>query len=417
MKKKQQLLCFFLITVITLASVITAGASSDALWSVKLGKNYRTAPTVPTVSNGYVYSISGKKIYKMDAALGTQVAQGDTCDTPGYACYGVTVYENTIYAPLTGGKVQAFDCDSLESLWVYADSLSGQALTEVTVTKTYVFAGFWNNDDEDASFVCLDRKKGELNWKIEKTGGFYWSRACVVEDKYVLIGHDDGTVFDNKESEVLVLDINNGNVISKANIIGDQRSGIIYSNEYSKIFFTTTAGYLYSAKLDDGQISDTKYVSIGIRSTSTPLVLGGRVYVGSQTENGGRINVLDSDLNAIYTLDAPGHVQAPLTAFFTKDGKVNLYFTVNAAPGGIYMFTDPFDDSVPQIVTVFEPKDTQAGFCISPVIRNNGTLYYKNDSGNIFAVDTGNVSFFQYLFNEILRPIFNILNELGKIFQ
>lgn len=60
-----------------------------------------------------------------------------------------------IFAPLADGRVQAFNAETLESLWVYQDMLKGQSLSPITYSDGYIYTGFWNAETKDANYVCI----------------------------------------------------------------------------------------------------------------------------------------------------------------------------------------------------------------------------------------------------------------------
>ncbi|HAY73198.1 MAG TPA: hypothetical protein DCY31_04990 [Ruminococcaceae bacterium] len=91
---------------------------------------------------------------------------------------------------------------------------------------------------------------------------------------------------------------------------------------------------------------------------------------------------------------------------------MNIYITYNNNPGGITMFTDSANQTKAESQELFTPADGQRNYCISSIVCDeNGTLFYKNDSGYIFAVHTKTkkVSFFKRIFNaiaEFFRKLF-----------
>ena len=72
-----------------------------------------------------------------------------------FSINGPTYADGMIFVALTNGVVQAFDADSLESLWIYHDPLKGQPNCPITVSNGYAYTGFWNSETRDGSFVCI----------------------------------------------------------------------------------------------------------------------------------------------------------------------------------------------------------------------------------------------------------------------
>lgn len=105
-----------------------------------------------------------------------------------------------LFVGLSDGGVQAFDADTLKSLWIYRDSLGGQPNCPIYYHNGYIYTGFWQGEKENANFVCLsvtdeDPTRGDEEklptWQYRSLGGFYWAGAYVA-DNYVLIPTDDG---------------------------------------------------------------------------------------------------------------------------------------------------------------------------------------------------------------------------------
>lgn len=145
-------------------------------------------------------------------------------------------------------------------------------------------------------------------------------------------------------------------------------------------------------------------------ATASPVVYKGRIYVGV-CGNGGQFNsdgghhfaVLNetaSGISLAYNVSIPGYPQAaPLlsTAYENQDyngdgqtdGRVYLYFTYNAKPGGIYMLSDEPGQTSGTAVELFRPASNQQEYCISTICADReGTLYYKNDSNYLMALET-----------------------------
>ena len=227
----------------------------------------------------------------------------------------------------------------------------------------------------------------------------------------VVFGCDDGTIYANKNSKAVSLNKNTGKLIDTLPIVGDQRSTITYQN--GTLYFTTKAGYLYSVKLNaNGTFNDSavKRLSLGGASTSTPLIYNGRLYLGVQGSGfgPGYFKVIDATkLTVIYSAQTKGYPQGKflLSDAYLKDtGKVNIYITYNCAPGGVTMFKDSAGQTKADMQELYTPSGDKSNYCISSIIADkNGTIFYKNDSGYIFALrnKTEKVSFFKKIINAI----------------
>lgn len=403
------------------ASTPTSAENTELAWSVKLGTSYKNAPSTQTVVGDTLIVMSGKKLLKLDAKTGKTLKSADMVDMPSYGYTSPTYADGIIYCPLDNAKIQAFNFKTMKSMWVYADSLGGQSLTPITYDNGCIYTGFWNDEDRKANYVCIDvtdENKKETHeakkavWTYTNLGGFYWA-GCAVVGENVVFGCDDGTVYANKNSKVVSLNKKSGKTVDTLPIVGDQRSTITYLD--GVIYFTTKAGYLYSVKLTaNGTFNDSsvKRLSLGGASTSTPLVYNGRIYLGVQG-NGfgpGYFKVVDAaKLSIIYSAQTKGYPQGQflLSDAYLKDtGKVYIYLTYNNAPGGVTMFTDSVGQTKAEKQELFTPSGEMSNYCISSIVSDgDGTIFYKNDSGCIFALKnkTEKISFFKRIFNAILN--------------
>ena len=377
-------------------------------WNAKLGSGWSAAPSVQIIVDNALVVMSGTTIYKLDLKTGATLATGSMAAAPNFGYTPPTYAEGMIFAPLTGGRIQAFNAKTLESLWVYTDNLGGQSLSPIAYDDGYIYTGFWNSETRNANFVCLSvtdenvTKTDEAKtatWKHTQPGGFYWAGAVVVGDA-VIVGTDDGASGYTGTAKLYSFNQYTGAVISSMDISGDQRSSIAYDQANSKVYFTTKNGYLYSAKVNakTGSLSGLKGVSFGAQSTSTPVVYDGKVYFGtgsgiSSTGSSGNLVVADANsLEMLYAVGLKGYPQCSMlltTAYEDETGSIYLYSTYNSTPGGISMIKVDPDATTAAGAQLIELYDA-AGFsqyCISSLICGaDGTLYYKNDSGNVLAV-------------------------------
>ncbi|MCR4670187.1 MAG: PQQ-binding-like beta-propeller repeat protein [Saccharofermentans sp.] len=392
---------------------------SDLLWGKRFGSSYKDAPGVPVVVDDTLLVTGGKKLLKLDALTGKTIKSVEMADAPSFGYTPLLYVNGVIYCPLDNGKIQAFDYKTMKSLWLYTDPDGGQSLTPITYDNGCIYTGFWNDEDLIANYVCIDVKDEDTKsaveaktakWTYKNTGGFYWAGCAVVGD-HVIFGGDDGTFYADRGSKLVSLNKNSGALTDSLDIVGDQRSTVTYAD--GKVYFTTKAGYLYSVTVTDAGEFDKqslKQLYLGGASTSTPLIFNGRIYLGVQGEGfgSGYFKVINADtLSVIYSADTNGYPQGKflLTDAYYKDtGKVYIYAACNGLPGGITVFADSAGQTVPETGELFMPSGRTSGYCISPVVCDeNGTLFYKNDSGYVFAVR--NKSFRVSIFRKIFRGI------------
>ena len=411
---------------ITSCETPVSADEAELIWSHQFGTSYKNAPSTMTVVDGTVIVMSKNELYKMDAETGKILKRAEMADTPSYSYTSPAYYGGVIYCPLDNGTIQAFNFKTLKSLWVYHDKLGGQSLSPVKYSDGCIYMGFWNDEDQYANFVCLDvtdenkkdtHEEKQAKWTYKSLGGFYWA-GCTFSGDCVIVGTDDGTLYANKASKILSLNKNTGKLNDSVSIVGDQRSGITMSG--STAYFVTKAGYLYSIKISNGKFdSDSlKKLALGGASTSTPVIYNKRLYVGVQgkTMNEGTLKVIDAaKLSVIYSAPANGYPQNSILvsdAYFKDTGKIYIYSTYNSSPGGITVYTDSANQTKAVKAELFTPDSDKANYCISSIVCDeNGTLFYKNDSGYIFAVGkkgTGKQNFFVRVFNAIINLFKNL---------
>lgn len=387
---------------ITDALTPTSAQTTVLKWAAKLGSGWSAAPSVQIIVDDALIVMSGKTLYKLSLVDGKAVATGTMSAAPSYG-YTPPIYaDGMIICPLGGGTLEAFNAKTLESVWIYKDELGGQALSPIAYSDGCVYTGFWNSETKDANFVCVRVADGQKVWNRTVAGGFYWAGAVVVGNA-VIVGTDDGQNQFKNDAHLLSLNKKTGEEISDLTLIGmgDQRSSIAYSAEKGRVYFTTKGGYLCSAALDaaTGALSDLKSYSSGRQSTSTPVVYGDYVYfclgsgVVAGSNGAGAFAIADADtLEVLYSVELTAYPQASAllsTAYYEKEHKLYFYTTYNGKPGGLSLIkVDPsnISDTGVELVQIYDAAGFEQYCIASPICDKDGTIYYKNDSGNVLAV-------------------------------
>lgn len=410
---------------ITNAKTPYAPEDTELLWAVKYGTGWAAAPGSPIMVDGDIYTYSGSTIRRLNSMTGEVVTEGTMVDKSSYSIVPMTYGDGMVFVGLSGGKIQAFNAKTLQSLWVYTDELGGQPNCPITYKDGYIYAGFWNSEDRNANFACINTIDEDhastteakyASWTYTRQGGFYWAGAYVT-DKLAIVGTDDGASgYDTNGAALLVFDRYTGEKLdAHEGIRGDLRSNVSHDPESDRVFFTTKGGILGNAKIDwdTGKILDYKEVVIkdaqgnaNAMSTCTPSVYNGRIYIGvagtSQfTANSGHgIAVYnlngDGSMTQAYVYAIVGYPQTSAmvtTAYAAEDGYVYIYLPYNYTPGGISVLKDRPGQTAPLTTTssgyseVFTPVSPLAQYCICSTIADQyGTLYYKNDSCYMMAI-------------------------------
>lgn len=394
---------------ITNAKTPISAKSTNLRWAKKYGTGWAAAPCIQIIVKGKVMTIVGSKIYQLDPKTGEVEKEGQLVAATNWGYTPMTYADGMIFCPLANGTIQAVNADTLESVWVYKDPLGGQSLSPITYSDGYIYTGFWNKEDADANYVCLsvtdeDPSKTDesklATWRFTHKGGFYWAGSVAIGDTLVF-GTDDGTSSYNQASKLYSVNKYTGEVISDCDLTGDQRSTIAYDRESGRVYGTTKAGHLFSAAIDTktGKLSDLKDEDYKAQSTSTPVVYKGKVYFAtgsgiSTSGSNGNLVVAEADtLKMDYVIGLRGYPQSSLlmsTAYEESTGYIYLYSTYNMTPGGVSMVKTKPDNTKAEGAELTEIYDADgySQYCITSLICDEeGTIYYKNDSCNIFALE------------------------------
>ncbi len=388
-------------------------------WAELYAESWMDATTPPIIVNDNLYFAKNDKVLCVSCEDGSLIAESEALvNNIGFGTTSITYGGGMFFVPIGSGSVQALRADTLESVWV-SESLGGQTITPITYYDGKVYCGTWNGETAEGKYFCLSvededtNKKTEIKeclWTIDNAGGFYWAGAYATEN-YVIFGSDDGEAEGtNGESVLYSVNPETGEVIDTIEgLSGDIRSTVSFDEETDRIYFTTKGGMLCKTGVNvDGTFPDDTFEAydLGGASTVTPLVYDGLAYIGvtnsGQFENGGYgykvIDVNASPMKEVASAEVPGSVQscALMTTAYENTGWVYVYITYNNIPGGIYELalkkSDEIDEDGAAVVKLdakelFIPEEEMAQYCIcSPICDENGTIYYKNDSGYLMAV-------------------------------
>ena len=417
------------------AAAKTPIAAADGMlyWAKKIGSfstgtdgnaSGGSAVSSPILVDGALIVYAGNTLYRINKDTGETIQTGTMAGESSFSINSATYADGMLFVALSNGRVQAFNAETLESLWVYTDPLGGQSNCPVTVCDGYVYTGFWNGETKDANYVCLsitDEKPNEkleaktATWRYTKAGGFYWAGAYVSKN-FMLLGTDDGeTGYTKGHGSILLMDPKTGRVLDRTDVPrGDVRSSICYADG---AYYTTSKGGDFiriTLSTDKRSIAKSELLALEngtggtAMSTSTPVVYKGRAYVGVSGSaqfdaySGHNITVIDLSgaMSIAYRVETKGYPQTSglLSTAYEQNGSgyVYVYFFDNYTPGTMRMLRDAKGQKTPDLITVEEAKNTayaiftpsgaQAQYAIcSPIVDENGTLYFKNDSCFLMA--------------------------------
>ena len=427
--------------VVDVRTPITA-EDTVLVWANKLGEGYSGgAVGSPIIVGGYLYTYSGTTIMKVDKETGLVLKTGTMVGGSSFAINCATYAEGMIFIGLANGRVQAFNAETLESLWVYQDALGGQPNCPIAYADGYIYTGFWNQETKQANFACLSvtdedatkTNEAKLPTWTYTHNGFYWAGAYVNSD-FVLVTTDDGERgYTTGYGSILSLNPKTGKLIDslQATNVGDLRSSVCYDEETEAYYFTSKGGDLYQVKVNaDGTFTKGSLRRLHLdngadsasappMSTSTPVIANGRAYIGvSGTSqftaySGHNITVVDlSTFSIAYSVPTMGYPQTSgllTTAYQDKDGYNYIYFIDNFTPGKLRVIRDmpgmtEVDHSYTTMETyskngeehtiktayvLFTPSGAQAQYAIcSPIVDEEGNIYFKNDSAQLMRLSS-----------------------------
>ena len=393
-------------------------------WANQLGVGFDSdAVGSPILVDGDIITYAGDKIYRVDTVSGEVKVKANMDHKSSFSITPPVYADGMVFVALSGGTVQAFNAATLESLWIYTDKLGGQPNCPLTVKNGYLYTGFWNSETGNANFVCLSitdedpaqsKESKCASWYYTSKGGFYWAGAYVADD-FLLVGTDDGgNGYTSQTSRLLLLDPATGELLdSWDGLNADIRSTVVYDAGTDAYYFTSKGGTFYSVQVTgDRKLTNKWSVNLangvgGVpMSTSTPVVYGGRAYIGVSGAgqftpySGHNITVIDVVARRIaYRVETQGYPQTSgllTTAYEQESGCVYVYFFDNMTPGKLRVLRDRAGQTTPDYVTteggrttayaLFTPTGDQAQYAIcSPITDEYGTVYFKNDSARLMA--------------------------------
>lgn len=394
--------------------VDTPAGSGAAVWKHSLltddeRANYASpAASDPIIVGGKIYLVIGSSTYDaannwaetkslgrlevIDASTGAvertvALSRGlDSTCRPVYA-------DGIIVIPLAGGFLQAVSASTLETIWT-VDAIEGaQCISTLTASDGYVYVA--TADSLGSSGGMYGAESGTLRRVNLYTGalsgvmtsdsaGYYWAGGISTKG-YFVIGDDAG--------EVVVYTSDLSQRLSATKLSAYVHASLMQSDGY--IYAVTADGVLHKLTLSDaGAISEVGSCRFASSSTSTPTIVDGVAYVGGSSDGAGALAVIDLGSMTVKALvddygdgsadgvALPSDVKsAPLVSVRGDDTYV--YFTSNGLPGGIYSYR--VGDERANLL--FEPSEGDQNYSISSVVCGpDGTLYFTNDSGNLFAV-------------------------------
>lgn len=301
--------------------------------------------------------------------------------------------DGVIIIPLSNGRLQGVSATEMKTLWVSGAIASGaQNISTVTASGGMVFTGTANSLDSSynaatGTFFGINAITGERVWANEEANtGFYWSGACKVGN-VLLYGNDAGVL--------TAVDPATGKTVSALKLSSAIRSTVISNNAETEAYVTTNDGTLHKISVaPNGSLSELGTASFASKSTSTATLFQGNLFVGGcAADYTGTLSIVDAaTMQVKHSVSLPFEVKsAPLVAKAT-DGNTYAYFTCNGAEGTWPNYTSGGGAWVYCLETntatkLFDATGSMANYCTKSITMGaDGTLYWTNDSGTLFAL-------------------------------
>ena len=392
---------------VTDAPVPTKDAEAKWVSELKGSNEWSKGISDPLLVGDYLYVAVGSKLLKKDVDTGETVAESPLAakiDSTSRMVYNGGV----MLVPLSIGRLQALTVDALATVWVTDELPAGpdgaqQSLASITVRDGFAYFGTasasWS-DSSDGYLLCVRISDGKVMWqhKNENSKGYYWA-GLAFSGNYGVIADDSGTVS--------TVDPETGKTVASLKIAERVRTTVLVDGSIA--YVVSADGVLHKLSVGtDGTLSELGKVTFGGSSTSTPVLANGKIVVGgSSTESFmggyqnkytyhyGQLAVIDAEtLSVDYSIckadgsyirqgaSGGGDVKSqPVVS--VQNGETYVYFTSNNNPGGIYRYRIGDDEAE----LLYTPVAGDQQYCMASIsVGSDGSLYYVNDSGKLFAV-------------------------------
>lgn len=380
------------------ANVVSAETPVDTtrggtIWTHSFSTGNKTSyNSIPILTETAIYVVNSDTLYELSYEDGRILRQLSLCTKMNSVC-NLLLQNQNLYIPLSDGRMECVDLRTMTSQW-QSKALGGQSLATVFYHEGYLYSGCTTVKTSQTTgiFYCLDAENGSVKWTYEDNehpGGYYWSGGIVHGDSLFFSG-DNGILVSHSLLEDEVYDTYRLTDTAKI------RAGLTYSKDSDALYTVSNDGVLYEIHTSGRQIELVKSSSIVPEAsqkncTSTPTIYNNRIYVGCMADRYGYVVVLDAaSLQPVYKVQGPLQAEVKSSPLVSTRGdtseKVYVYFSANAQPGGLYYFSDQPGAKEGTWQTLYTPA-TAKQYCLSSITAGtDGTLYYSNDSGTLFAV-------------------------------
>jgi|GEM_PF-692372 len=353
----------------------------------------------PVLVGGKLYLVGEGVLHVVDAQTGTELASKRISTKTSYFCRPIYA-EGLLIVPVDDGRLLAFTTysaddpdNSLKLVWEtprIAVEGSTQALSSLSVAGGRVYAAFsvvdWLNPLNGTGILVSASLADGSSWQqVSERNEYYWAGAATAGSDIVVA---------DEQGFIRLIDGTDGEEIGSLDLGCASHAGVTKVSDTS-FAAVTTDGVLHLVSLEGTTLKEAGKVSFADSSTSTAVISDGMAFVcGAKVEGASRTGTLSAiDLSKVGTAGyVPETVEvgtgaSQSTPLVTKQGStISLYVTCNATPGSLYIVRWS-EGKLSAATTIFEPSGSYANYCTgSAICGSDGTIYYTNDSGYLFAL-------------------------------
>lgn len=365
-------------------------------------------------------------LYCLDAKTGKEKGKLVLFGAVDYTCR--PAYSNgIIVVPLSGGRLQGIAADSLTSLWVSMEMDDSstykniQSTSPVTIVNGMAYTGISSllnkkYDSIRGAFFGVDLATGALKWRnLDTSAGFFWAGSCHIGNA-LIYGNDAGILSS--------VDPTTGAIISTLSLGSKIRSTVTANNTGTEAFISTYDGILHKIAVSaDGVLTEQSKTPLAtkvtldaiapkssiktfLKSVSSATLYNGKLFVGgsagkqypiegseyAETVSKGILSIIDAtSMELEKTIIVPFEIQGTPLVTTGKDGETYVYFTCNGAEGspnytsGGGIFVYKLGDTNASLL--YNATGAESNYCTKTIsLGSDGTLYWSNDSGTVFAL-------------------------------
>lgn len=382
----------------TVTSAPTSSSNAALAWKKNYGNNNYSE--ILTLGDSIYFASSllnpdwtaqPAVLHRLNAKTGEETASLQLFSAIDSTCRPVYT-DGVIVVPLANGRLQGVSATKMKTLWVSNAIAAGDMnMSTVTAANGMVFTGTTSNwNATKGTFFGINAITGDCVWANKsEDAGYYWAGACKVGN--VLVYGDNA-------GWLKAVDPATGKVVSQLKLSSAIRSTVVSNETGTTAYMTTNDGTLHVLSVAiDGSLSEQNVVLDSTKAlcTSTPTLFEGNLYVGGGVYGSkGYFSVIDaSTLQVKSTIEVPYYVQSTPLVAKAVDGKTYAYFTCNGAEtdenkiptngGGAWVYCLETNTAT----KLFEATGDMANWCTKSIVMGaDGTLYWTNDSGTLFAL-------------------------------